>query len=57
MKKYHIFKRPDRNIKVNVEEKLLPSNSSNLLESQIPKYIVIHEVSLGTGKSPVEYNM
>ena len=56
-KKYHIFKRPNKNINVNVEEKILPSNSSNLLGPQVPKYIVIHEVSLGTGKSPSEYNM
>lgn len=56
-KKYHIFKRPNKNIRVNVEEKILPNNSSNLLGPQVPKYIVIHEVSLGTGKSPSEFNM
>lgn len=55
-KKYHIFKRP-KNLSIKVEEKILPKNSSNFLGYQEPKYIVIHEVSLGTGKSPAEYDM
>lgn len=43
---------------VKVEEKLLPDNASNMnLGFQVPLYIVIHEVSLGIGKTPANYDM
>lgn len=57
-KKAHLFKRPNKNdAPVRVIENILPSTSSNLEVPQKPLYIVIHEVSLGTGKSPSTYNM
>ena len=57
-KKKHLFKRPDKNMPVvKVEERMLPENSTNRKHKQEPKYIVIHEVSTGTGKSPENYNM
>lgn len=43
---------------VRVEEHFLPEEATNMkLGSQIPKYIVIHEVSLGLGKTPESYDM
>ena len=43
---------------VKVEQRILPDNAANMnLGAQIPKYIVIHEVSLGIGKTPESYNM
>ena len=46
------------NFEVKIEEKLLPLGSANRTgKKQVPEYIVIHEVSLGLGKSPENYNM
>ena len=43
---------------VRVEDHFLPEEATNMkLGSQIPKYIVIHEVSLGLGKTPESYDM
>lgn len=54
--KYSNYIRPD--YKVNIENKLIPLGSTNRAGiKQIPKYIVIHEVSLGLGRSPKKYNM
>lgn len=54
--KYRNYDRPD--FEVKVEQKLLPLGSANRTgKKQIPEYIVIHEVSLGLGKSPENYNM
>lgn len=54
--KYSNYIRP--NHKVNIEERLIPLGSANRPgKKQIPKYIVIHEVSLGLGKSTKNYNM
>lgn len=54
-KKTHLYKRPLN--KVHVQPKFLDENASNRTGFQDPKYIVIHEVSLGTGKSPENFNM
>lgn len=55
-KKYKNYLRP--NYKVCIEEKFIPLGSANRTgKKQIPKYIVIHEVSLGLGRSPKKYNM
>ena len=55
-KKYRNYDRPDFDVKI--EEKLLPLGSSNRPGiKQVPEYIVIHEVSLGLGKSPENFNM
>ena len=54
--KYKNYIRPDFDVKV--EQKLLPLGSANRTgKKQVPEYIVIHEVSLGLGKSPENYNM
>ena len=54
--KYKKYIRP--NFEVKIEEKLLPLGSANRTgKKQVPEYIVIHEVSLGLGKSPENYNM
>lgn len=54
--KYRNYNRPDFDVKI--EDKLLPLGSSNRSgKKQNPEYIVIHEVSLGLGKSPENYNM
>lgn len=55
-KKYNNYIRP--NHKVTIENRLIPLGSTNRKGiKQIPKYIVIHEVSLGLGRSPKKYNM
>lgn len=57
-KKTHIFKRPPKDVEtVRVIQKLLPKNVKTREGEQTPTYIVIHEVSLGTGRSPKTYNM
>jgi len=44
--------------KVYVEKHLLPEYLANRIKmKQIPDYIVIHEVSLGLGRSPKDFNM
>jgi len=41
-----------------LESRLLPKECANNLGiEQIPDYIIIHEVSLGLGRSPKEYNL
>lgn len=53
--KYDYYKKPQS---VNFEKKLIPfglPNRSGI--KQKPEYIVIHEVSLGIGKSPATFNM
>lgn len=43
---------------VKIEQKFLPLGLNNRSgEHQNPEFIVIHEVSLGIGRSPEEYNM
>lgn len=55
-KKYKNYQRPEYEVKI--EERLLPLGSANRTgKKQVPEYIVIHEVSLGLGKSPENYNM
>ncbi len=57
-KKMHLYKRPPKeNISVKVTKKLLDNSSTNKIGAQTPTYIVIHEVSLGTGRSPQNFNM
>lgn len=57
-KKTHIFKRPPKgSTPVRVIPKFLDENASTREAHQTPTYIVIHEVSLGTGRSPKTYNM
>lgn len=56
--KKHIYKRPPKGSKlVKVEPRFIDYDLPNRIGYQKPTYIVIHEVSLGTGKSPKEYNM
>lgn len=54
-KKQHLFKRP--NTQSVIVKKLVPPDSSLITGDQNPTHIVIHEVSLGTGRSPKEYNL
>lgn len=55
-KKYSNYARP--NCEINIEKRLIPLGYANRTgEKQTPKYIVIHEVSLGLGRSPQKYNM
>ncbi len=57
-KKEHQYKRPPKQIgAITVTDEKLDKNASNRIGKQDPKYIVIHEVSLGTGKSPKRFNM
>lgn len=57
-RKKHIYKRPPEEYpKVKVKKRLIPQDLPNRIGTQKPSYIVIHEVSLGTGRSPKEYNM
>lgn len=57
-KKKHIYKRPSNKMPdVKIEQKLLEESSSIITGDQEPTHIVIHEVSLGTGRSPESYNM
>lgn len=54
----HIYKRPPKGSQlVKVESRFIAYDLPNRIGHQKPTYIVIHEVSLGTGKSPKEYNM
>jgi len=53
--KYDYYKQPE---KTEFIEKLIPYGLPNRSgKEQIPEYIVIHEVSLGLGKSPKNYNI
>ena len=55
-KKYDNYKIPDEEVKVI--QKLLPEGlANNSLGKQVPEYIVIHEVSLGIGRSPKNFDM
>ena len=54
-KKTHMFKRPQDTVRVI--PKILNEELPNRQGPQTPKYIVIHEVSLGTGRSPESFNM
>ena len=57
-KKSHMFKRPTKDENpIKVIPHFLDENVSNREGTQKPTYIVIHEVSLGTGRSPKNYNM
>lgn len=57
-RKKHIFKRPsNRDPEVKIEQKLFGEDSSLIVGEQKPTHIVIHEISLGTGRSPENYNM
>ena len=56
-KKMHKYTRPPKEVEVKVTKKILDKNATNRVGEQTPKYIVIHEVSLGTGKSPKNFNM
>lgn len=43
---------------VKIEKRILPIECSNRLKiKQVPDYIIIHEVSLGNGRSSEEYGM
>lgn len=54
--KYKNYNRPM--FEVKVEDSLLPLGTANRTgKKQVPIYIVIHEVSLGLGKSSNNYNM
>lgn len=58
MKKKHIYVRPPKgDTPVKVEPRFIDYDLPNRQGHQDPTYIVIHEVSLGTGRSPKEYNM
>ena len=54
-KKQHIFKR-QKNPSV-VVNKFLPPESTLMTGDQNPTHIVIHETSLGTGRSPENYDL
>ncbi len=58
-KKRHLYKRPNpvEDAKIKVTNRIIDEDSTNRIGLQNPTYIVIHEVSLGTGKSPITYNM
>ena len=56
-KKIHKYTRPPKEKPVEIVDKILDENATNRVGEQVPKYIVIHEVSLGTGKSPKKYDM
>ena len=57
-KKHIIYKRPSKNnIPVGVTLKLIDEDLPNREGKQDPTYIVIHEVSLRTGRSPKNFNM
>ncbi len=58
-KKNHAYWVNKDNIKDTVVEKrLLPLECANNLGiEQVPDYIIIHEVSLGNGRSPATYNL
>jgi len=57
-KKKHMYIRPPKgDTPVKVEPKFIDYDLPNRQGHQDPTYIVIHEVSLGTGRSPKEYNM
>lgn len=57
-KKKHIFKKAPKDSKpVKVIQKLLNEDLPNREGHQKPIYIVIHEVSVGTGHSPKTYGM
>lgn len=56
--KKHIYKRGSKKDEVKlITNKLIDKRLPNRTGKQKPTYIVIHEVSLGTGKSPENYNM
>jgi len=53
--KYDLYKNSEN---TKFEKRLIPYGLPNRSgEKQIPEYIVIHEVSLGLGESPENYNM
>lgn len=55
-RKKHIYKRPPEEYpKVKVKKRLIPQDLPNRIGTQKPSYIVIHEVSLGTGRSPIRF--
>lgn len=58
-KKNHAYWVNKDNIKDTiVEKRLLPLECANNLGiEQVPDYIIIHEVSLGNGRSPATYNL
>ncbi|MBQ9833827.1 MAG: N-acetylmuramoyl-L-alanine amidase [Bacilli bacterium] len=54
--KYDFYQKQE--VDVTFEKRLLPEGFPNRSgEKQVPEYIVIHEVSLGLGKSPRRFNM
>lgn len=54
--KYDFYQKPE--VDVTFEKRLLPEGFPNRSgEKQVPEYIVIHEVSLGLGKSPHRFNL
>ena len=55
MSKQHIFRR-QKNPSV-VVNKFLPPESTLMTGDQNPTHIVIHETSLGTGRSPENYDL
>lgn len=56
--KKHMYKRGNKKDEVkSITNKLIDERLPNRKGKQNPTYIVIHEVSLGTGKSPEDYNM
>lgn len=57
-RKKHLFKRPSNKMpEVKVTNKLLDQSSSLIVGEQHPTHIVIHETSLGSGRSPKSYDM
>lgn len=52
----HLFKGKGPTAK-RITNKLISPDSSLITGDQAPTHIVIHEVSLGTGRSPKEYNL
>lgn len=55
-KKKHIFRGKSKT-PVQIIDKCFSDDSSLITGEQVPTHIVIHEVSLGTGRSPKEYNL
>ena len=57
-RKKHLYKRPPKEYPaVSVENKIINQDLPNRIGTQTPAFIVIHEVSLGTGRSDETYNM
>lgn len=57
-KRNHAYWVSDAVLDVKVTDKMLPEACANRIGIlQVPSYIIIHEVSLGLGRSPQHYNM